>query len=267
MFIHKGVAVIKVEPIPAFNDNYIWIIEDGRYACIVDPGQKDPIIDYLTKRRLQLKSILITHHHHDHTGAVLDLVELTGAHVYGPMNAIIQGIDTYVQEDDLISLAPLDLVLRVLEVPGHTLDHVAYVGEMSNGQPIAFCGDTLFSCGSGRLFEGNSTQMLQSLDKFKKMSQNTLLYCAHEYTLSNIRWALTVEPTNIDLQHWEREAVRLREQALPTVPTTLEQELKTNPFLRVGEQTVQQAAQAYAGHVLSSRAEVFSVLREWKNHF
>lgn len=259
--------MIKVEPIPAFNDNYIWIIEDGRYACIVDPGQKDPILDYLAKRQLQLKSILITHHHHDHTGAVVDLVKLTGAHVYGPMNSAIQGIDTYVQEGDCLSLAPLDFVVDVLEVPGHTLDHVAYVGWMSNGQSIVFCGDTLFSCGSGRLFEGNSTQMLQSLDKLKKMSQNTLLYCAHEYTLSNIRWALTVEPSNIDLQYWEREAMRLREQALPTVPTTLEQELKVNPFLRVGEKTVQQAAEAYVGHVLSSEADIFGALREWKNHF
>ncbi|MDY3331977.1 MAG: hydroxyacylglutathione hydrolase [Pelistega sp.] len=259
--------MLKIEPIPAFNDNYIWIIEDGRYACIVDPGQKDPIWDYLQARQLQLSHILITHHHQDHTGAVVELASLTGAHVYGPMNSAISGIDTYVQEGDKISLAPLDLSLEVFEVPGHTLDHLAYAGRLSGGQEILFCGDTLFSCGSGRLFEGNSTQMLQSLDKFKKMGDNTLLYCAHEYTLSNIRWALAVEPTNLDLQHWQKEAVRLREQEQPTVPTTLEQELKTNPFLRVDQLIVQQAAEQYAGRVLSSRAEIFAALREWKNNF
>lgn len=258
--------MIKIYPIEAFSDNYIWIIEDGLYACVIDPGQKDPVLTYLKFKQLQLRQILITHHHHDHTGAVVALAELTGAHVYGPMNASIHGISTYVQEGDHVSLSPLDVVLRVLEVPGHTLDHVAYVGEIES-QSVVFCGDTLFSCGAGRLFEGNSQQMLQSLDKIKKMSQNSLLYCAHEYTLSNIRWALMVEPTNIDLLDWERRAWQLREQMIPTIPTTLGQELKTNPFLRVDLESVHKAAEQHVGQVLNSQAEVLAALREWKNNF
>ncbi|WP_425500436.1 hydroxyacylglutathione hydrolase [Pelistega europaea] len=259
--------MVEIKPIPAFNDNYIWIITDGRYACAVDPGQKDPVAVFLQQHHLQLTSILITHHHQDHTGGVLALAQETGARVYGPVSSQIEGIDVYVQEGDTLDLEPLPLSVSVLEVPGHTLDHVAYWGQISFRQPFVFCGDTLFSCGCGRLFEGNSKQMLQSLDKLKKMSENTLVYCAHEYTLSNIRWALLVDSSNPDLLDWQIRAQELREQGLPTVPTTLGQELRTNPFLRANQRIIQQAAEQYAGRFLSSPADVLGTLREWKNHF
>lgn len=259
--------MVNIQAIPAFNDNYIWIISEKNYACVIDPGQKDPVLNFLQENKLRLSHILVTHHHQDHTGGVVELAEQTGAKVYGPMGSKIEGIDVYVQEGDSIDLHPIDACLNVLEVPGHTLDHVAYTGILPDGQSVLFCGDTLFSCGSGRLFEGNSRQMLQSLDKFKNLSDNTLVYCAHEYTLSNIRWALAVEPSNPVLQAWQQRAEQLRKQALPTVPTTLDQELQTNPFLRLDQPTVRQAAERYAEHPLLSPEEVLASLREWKNNF
>lgn len=158
-------------------------------------------------------------------------------------------------------------ILSVLEAPGHTMDHIAYFGIINTQQPVLFCGDTLFSCGCGRLFEGDSRIMLQSLDKFKKMPQNTLVYCAHEYTLSNIKWALAVEPHNEDIHDWQERATQLRAEGLPTVPTSLGQELKTNPFLRVEVASVRQAAEAHAGQNLTIPADVLGALREWKNTF
>lgn len=259
--------MIEIRPIPAFNDNYIWIITDGRYACIVDSGQSYPVISFLEQHQLQLKSILITHHHQDHTGGVVDLAQKTGAKVYAPMSSQIEGVNEYVQEGSVVDLSPIDLSLAVLEVPGHTLDHVAYVGQIYPQQDVLFCGDTLFSCGCGRLFEGNASQMLQSLDKIKKMRDNTLIYCAHEYTESNIRWALAVDPSNPDLLTWQKSAKELRKQNKPTIPTTLGQELRTNPFLRANQSVIQQAAEQYAGRVLSSPTEVLAMLREWKNNF
>lgn len=259
--------MVNIQSVSAFSDNYIWIMTEKNTACVVDPGQKDPVLNFLHKNGLRLSHILITHHHQDHTGGVVELAAQTGAKVYGPMGSKIEGIDVYVQEGDVVDLAPMNLQLSVLEVPGHTLDHIAYTGLLANETPVLFCGDTLFSCGAGRIFEGNSRQMFQSLDKFKNLSDNTLIYCAHEYTLSNIRWALAVEPSNPVLKAWQQRAEQLREQSLPTVPTTLDQELQTNPFLRLDQPSVRQAAEYYAEHPLSSPEEVLASLREWKNNF
>ena len=259
-------STLQIHAIPAFTDNYIWIIHNGRYACVVDPGEKSPVSDYLHKNKLELRYILVTHHHADHTGGVLDLVHECGASVFGPMGKI-EGIDTYVGENDVVNMPELNWSLNVLEVPGHTLDHIAYVGEVKTGEYALFCGDTLFSCGSGRLFEGDSKSMLQSLDKFKKIGENILVYCAHEYTLSNIKWALTVEPDNPTLRSWQQQAVQLREKGIPTIPTLLKQELKMNPFLRVDQEDVWHAAERHVGHRLTTPFDVFTVLREWKNTF
>ncbi|WP_159991154.1 hydroxyacylglutathione hydrolase [Pelistega ratti] len=258
---------IQIKPISAFNDNYIWIIIYNNNACVIDPGQKEPVLLFLQENKLNLQQILITHHHADHTGGVLALVDETGAKVYGPKGSGIKGIHHYVQEGDIINPPFIPIAFHVLNVPGHTLDHVAYIAMAENYPTMIFCGDTLFSCGSGRLFEGNSRQMLQSLDKFKKMSENSLLFCAHEYTLSNIKWAQVVDPDNQVLQQWKQEAEALRNQGLPTLPTTLARELNVNPFLRVEQREIKRAAEHYKGHPLSSPEAVLAALREWKNSF
>ncbi|MDO5668068.1 MAG: hydroxyacylglutathione hydrolase [Alcaligenaceae bacterium] len=259
---------IEIYPVPAFNDNYIWIIRQGDNAIAVDPGQAEPVIQDLTSRGLNLKAILITHHHNDHTGGVRDLLEIYDARVYGPAfeTRPIPALDDALVEGDSIKIEGIDSEFQVLEVPGHTMGHIAYTATININQAVLFCGDTLFSCGCGRLFEGDSRLMLQSIDKFREMPQNTNIYCAHEYTLSNIDWALTVEPTNEALQDWRTRALELRSQDLPTLPTTIAQEQATNPFMRVREPAVIQAAESYVGAELKEAEAVFGALREWKNN-
>lgn len=258
----------EIYPVSAFNDNYIWIIRHGDNAVAVDPGQAAPVVKDLESKGLTLKGILITHHHDDHTGGVRELVEHYGARVYGPSfeTRPIPCLDEGLQEGDKVKVDALPVEFEVLEVPGHTMGHIAYTATINDEQPVLFCGDTLFSCGCGRIFEGDSRLMLQSIDKFKSLSQNTNIYCAHEYTLSNIDWALTVEPANEALQKWSQKARELRKQNLPTLPTTIAQEQATNPFMRVREQLVINAAQTYAGTELTEAAAVFGALREWKNN-
>lgn len=292
----NAIQPISIQAIPAFNDNYIWIMTQGESAVVVDPGDAAPVLQYLQDKSLSLRAILVTHHHGDHVGGVKDLVKVYACPVYGPHNPKLDMIDHRVQEGETVPLGQLlqaehkhqaakpttepgqqaslgleerghELVLHVLEVPGHTLDHIAYTGVINGQQTILFCGDTLFSCGSGRIFEGNSRMMLQSLDKFKKMPENTLIYCAHEYTLSNIKWAMAVESDNKAIQQWHEQAIQLRAEDRPTIPTNLGQELRTNPFLRVNEPSVRQAAQQFAGQELETPAEVLGALREWKNTF
>lgn len=258
----------EIYPVSAFNDNYIWIIRQGDNAVAVDPGQAAPVINDLESRGLTLKAILITHHHDDHIGGVRDLVEKYDACVYGPdfESRPIPALDEGLKEGDSVKIDGIDTEFQVLEVPGHTLGHIAFTATINKDQPVLFCGDTLFSCGCGRIFEGNSRLMLQSIDKFRILSQNTNVYCAHEYTLSNIDWALTVEPANEALQDWLTKARELRAQDLPTLPTTIAQELATNPFMRVREQSVIEAAESYAGTELKEAEAVFGALREWKNN-
>lgn len=258
---------IDIKPILAFNDNYIWIITQGKDAVVVDPGQKEPVLDFLSQHRLCLRAILITHHHYDHVDGAWALAQETDAIVYGPYNPKLSMVTNRVKGGDVIDLAPIQLHLSVLDVPGHTLDHLAYYGGVPNRQKVVFCGDTLFSCGSGRIFEGNSRQMLQSLDKIKKIGKNAHLYCAHEYTQSNIRWALAVDPNNPTLLSLDKEVNRLRALGKPTLPTALSKELLVNPFLRVDQAVIKHAAEGYAGKQLSSQEQVFSALREWKNNF
>ncbi|NLA50566.1 MAG: hydroxyacylglutathione hydrolase [Alcaligenaceae bacterium] len=258
----------EIYPISAFNDNYIWIIRQGDNAVVVDPGQAEPVISDLESKGLNLKAILITHHHDDHTGGVRALVERYGTTVYGPAfeTRPIPCLNEGLAEGDLVQIDGLDAEFEVLEVPGHTMGHIAYTAVFNNDQLALFCGDTLFSCGSGRIFEGNSRLMLQSIDKFGKLSHNTHVYCAHEYTLSNIDWALSVEPNNQALHEWSRQARELRAQNLPTLPTTIAQEQATNPFMRVREQSVIEAVQSYVGAELHETEAVFGALREWKNN-
>ncbi|MFV9474556.1 hydroxyacylglutathione hydrolase [Advenella sp. RU8] len=257
----------KILPISAFNDNYIWIIVQGNNAVVIDPGQSEPVLKVLQAKNLNLQAILVTHHHADHVGGIAGLREHTHAKVYGPATEIIPFCDIPLQEGDTVAIDGFSWFLSVLEVPGHTLGHIAYFGYLNPDEPVLFCGDTLFATGCGRIFEGTSTQMNQSIDKFRKLPQNTLIFCAHEYTLGNIEWALAVEGDNPDLQQWSQEARLIRGQQKPTVPTTVGHELKTNPFMRVDQASVINAAQAKAGRSLSAPDEVFAVLRDWKNSF
>lgn len=262
-----------LHPIPAFSDNYIWILHDGHQALVVDPGESSGVLDYLAAHRLVLATILVTHHHHDHVGGVQDLHTRTGARVVAPATEWL-GDDQppgtqRVRQGDAVEV--LGLRWQVLDVPGHTAGHVAYVcpavacGDLA-AAPVLFCGDTLFSGGCGRLFEGTPAQMLASLDALAALPDDTLVCCTHEYTLGNLKFALAVEPDNAELQQWQRVCQALRAQQLPTLPARLGQERMINPFLRVRHPTVRTAARQQAP-LAHGDVAVFAALREWKNRF
>jgi hydroxyacylglutathione hydrolase len=253
---------IRIEPIRAFQDNYIWLLERGGEAIIVDPGDAAPVREVLDARGLKLVSIVVTHHHADHVGGVPELVQAYGVDVYGPMHSPFPGIDHRLLEGDRVRLFGEEF--QVLEVPGHTLDHIAY---WSEGLGVLFCGDTLFACGCGRLFEGTAQQMSASLGKFAALPEDTRVYCAHEYTASNIRFALAVEPGNVELARRRDQCQALRARDEPTVPSSIGLELTTNPFLRCAVPAVQSAAREKGKAAGSDAVSVFAALRSWKDHF
>ncbi|MDM9560402.1 MULTISPECIES: hydroxyacylglutathione hydrolase [Bordetella] len=256
-----------VLPLPAFSDNYIWAIVRGDKAAVVDPGEAGPVLDFLARRGLQLRAILLTHHHGDHVGGVLELLRQGPATVYGPAHEQLPHCDVRLAEGDRVALPELDLDLAVLDVPGHTAGHIAYHGRAAGQSPLLFCGDTLFAGGCGRLFEGTPEQMHASLEKFAALPADTQVCCAHEYTLANLRWATAVEPANRALQQWYQQARQLREQGRPTLPSTLGLERDTNPFLRTRQAAVAAAAASHSGGALATPVAVFAALREWKNNF
>jgi hydroxyacylglutathione hydrolase len=256
---------LSISPLPAFSDNYLWLLNRGRRAVVVDPGDAEPVLKALASRQLQLDAILVTHHHGDHVGGVEKLRSHTGATVYGPRSERIEGVDVAVAEGDRVTV--LDTDFTVIEVPGHTAGHIAYFSDALD-PPVLFCGDTLFGCGCGRLFEGTPAQMLGSLDRLASLAGTTRVYCAHEYTLANIRFALAVEPGNAELQRRARDASVQRERGEPTLPSTIGLELQTNPFMRSDAGAVREAAIAHAGaSAVRSRTDVFATLRAWKNDF
>jgi hydroxyacylglutathione hydrolase len=266
-FTSGGVKDAAILPLPALADNYIWIVFNDAAAVVVDPGEAGPVLTLLERRQLKLAAILLTHHHSDHVGGVLELCHHTGAMVYGPARETLPRCDIALAEGDPVHVPQLGLEMRTLDVPGHTAGHIAYYGRVPGQQPLLFCGDTLFACGCGRLFEGTAAQMLDSLQKLSTLPSNTNVCCAHEYTLANLRWALTVDPANRFLQQWYQEAQHLREQGLPTLPSSIRHERVLNPFLRTRQVKVIHAATTWAGHPLSTSVEVFAALREWKNTF
>ena len=251
-------------PIPAFDDNYLWLLHDGKRALVVDPGDAGPVLRALDEHALQLESILVTHHHADHTGGVDALREATGAQVWGPATERIPQPYTHLTGGDTARALGLDF--QVIDVPGHTAGHIAYYTPDVNGKPLLFCGDTLFSGGCGRLFEGTPAQMLASLDKLAALPGNTVVCCTHEYTLSNLRFAMAVEPGNADLAAYQAQCISLREQGLPTLPSSMAQELLINPFLRTRQATIMTAARHFDASARDDTT-VFAAIRQWKNQF
>jgi hydroxyacylglutathione hydrolase len=252
----------RIEPIPAFRDNYIWLMEDGDHAVVVDPGAAAPVLQALAERKCTLDAIVVTHHHADHVGGVAELVKAHGARVYGPAASPFAEISDRVRQGDVVTLLGRDFA--VLEVPGHTLDHVAF---WSRQLEVLFCGDTLFACGCGRLFEGTAAQMYDSLARIAALPDSTRVYCAHEYTAANIRFALAVEPANAQLLRRSSDCTARRQRGEATVPSELGIEKQTNPFLRCNHATVRGAVLARDPNAGTGPAAVFAALRAWKDVF
>jgi len=262
-------SILSVLPIPAFNDNYLWLIHNGKYAAVVDPGDAKPVLAALDMHRLSLVAILLTHHHADHVGGVEKLLQHINTAdfqlpVYGPRSENIAGVTDPLAEGDQAHIAQLPLTCQVIDVPGHTSGHIAYFASEQNW---LFCGDTLFAGGCGRLFEGTPAQMVSSLGKLSALPDSALVYCAHEYTLGNLRFALAAEPGNLALRTRIAGAQEMRAKNLPTVPSTIALEKATNPFLRYREPAIVEGLLA-SGRILDSEpVATFAALREWKNEF
>ena len=256
---------MELIPLPVFSDNYIWLLHNRERALVVDPGEPTAVLAWLEEHGVVLDTILITHHHPDHTGGVDVLRNATGAKVFGPLNEQMPEPLKRLGAGHTVEV--LGLTFHVLEVPGHTAGHIAYYCEDIDGEPLVFCGDTLFSGGCGRLFEGTPGQMLSSLDQLSRLPDATRVCCTHEYTLSNLRFALAVEPNNTDLAQYMAHCKSLREQNLVTLPSSIGLEKRINPFLRTAQDTVARAARAQAGAASNDPVAVLAALREWKNRF
>lgn len=254
---------LTISPISAFDDNYIWCIQNNSDCVVVDPGDAAPVLEHCQSHKLTLSAILITHHHWDHTNG-LDalLAEFPGIPVFGPQVGNIRFLTHKLKEGDEITLAQFNMTLRILDVPGHTLDHIAYVSDLG-----VFCGDTLFSGGCGRLFEGTPEQMNRSLGKLMLLDDELAVYCTHEYTLANLKFANTVEPENNALKDYTQWAIKQRALGQPTLPSTIKREKAINPFLRTQEQRIKHNVEQQLGQSLQGSDDVFAAIRGWKDHF
>ena len=262
---------MEITALPAFSDNYIWVIHNKvghqNLVAVVDPGEAAPVLDYLQRTGNTLCAILITHRHADHIGGVNALLQHAQVPVYGPAaeRDKITMLTHALRDGDTVNLPELDLEFSVLDVGGHTLGHIAYFDAKN---AVLFCGDTLFAGGCGRIFEGTPQQMYTSLAKIAALPSNTRVYCAHEYTQSNMKFALAVEPGNAALQSRSKEVNRLRSAGQATVPSGLDEELATNPFLRWNAPEVIAAARKFSGNdKLKDPVDIFASIREWKNVF
>lgn len=262
--LRTQLAILRIA---AFHDNYLWLIHDGVHAAVIDPGDANAINQALEAHGLQLTAILLTHHHADHIGGVPALTAQWDVPVYGPSHDGIDQVDHPLNGGERVHVAGLNLELEVIDVPGHTLGHIAYFYDGAMGQWL-FCGDTLFGAGCGRLFEGTPEQMAASLARLAALPETTQVYCAHEYTLSNLRFARAVEPDNQELAQRERQAQALRAQGEATLPSTIALERATNPFLRLDSPTiVDNLVKAGRLNQAAKPVAVFAALRAWKDTF
>ena len=252
-------------PIRAFRDNYIWVVRNDRFAAVVDPGDAAPVLAWLADHGVELSAIVATHHHADHVGGIEALCARYDVPVFGPAHETIPRRTQPLAEGDRIVVPGIDLPLAIHDIPGHTAGHIAYYG--SNGDSVLFCGDTLFAAGCGRLFEGTPDEMWSSLAKLAALPAETRVYCGHEYTLANLRFAEAVEPGNADIRtRIVRERAK-RERDVPTLPSTIGDEHATNPFLRAALPNVMSSAAAHAGRPMKDAIDAFATLRTWKNGF
>ena len=254
--------MISVEPIKAFTDNYIWLVSTNEGSIVIDPGESKSIQKLIDNKTIDLKGILITHHHYDHTNGLSELVKINELEVYGPVNNI-DGINHRLTDKDKISIIGIDF--DVISIPGHTLDHIGFYSANANN-PILFCGDTLFAGGCGRIFEGTYEQMFHALKKITKLPTNTNIYCGHEYTLSNLKFALEADDTNKELIEEFKKVKNKINSNIPSLPTTLDKELKVNPFLRCDNINIQNKI-IEKFKVSNNELEVFTALRKWKDNF
>jgi hydroxyacylglutathione hydrolase len=259
----------SVTAIKAFNDNYIWAISNKKNnkIALVDPGDAQVCIDYIETNNLVLSAILITHHHRDHVGGIKTLLDYAKENacpitVYGPAHENIDLLDVKLEEADTVSLTDLSIAFTVFDLPGHTKGHIAYY----NNEAV-FCGDTLFSGGCGRLFEGTAKQMHQSLTKLASLPDNTLVYCAHEYTQANLSFALAVDPNNTRLHSYAEKVNLLRQNDESSIPSNIGLERQINPFMRCHEEDIKLSAQHHSNTCQANDVEVFSVIRAWKDNF
>ena len=253
--------MLSVEPIKAYTDNYIWLVSTNEGSIVVDPGESKEILNLIDSNEIDLKGVLITHHHYDHTNGLLDLTNKMNLEVYGPEK--IEGINNIVNESDKFSLIGINF--EVIEIPGHTLDHLAFYSP-NNEDPILFCGDTLFAGGCGRVFEGTFEQMFMSLKKISKYPKETKVFCGHEYTLSNLKFALEVDKDNKDLVNEFNNIEKLISSDIPSLPTNLNKELKLNPFLRCHDIDIKNKV-IEKFDIIDDELQIFTALRKWKDNF
>jgi hydroxyacylglutathione hydrolase len=255
---------IQVLPITAFKDNYIWglVHEETNRCIIVDPGEVKPVLSFIKRLNLSLDALFITHHHWDHTNGIKGILKTHAAPVYGPAKEKVLRVTHPVDEGDTVELANWPIVFKVLAIPGHTLGHIAF-----HGGGLLFCGDTLFSAGCGRLFEGTAEQMLDSLHKLSRLPNETKIYCGHEYTLSNLHFAQAIEPNNPHIKEYLEQVRQLRQKNLPSLPAELANERLVNPFLRCDNPEIISRIKKHSGQTFSSSAETFAYLRQWKNNY
>jgi hydroxyacylglutathione hydrolase len=260
--------MLQIHTIPAFEDNYFWVIQPDTqlpYSYIVDPGSAQVVHDYLTQHQLQLKGILLTHHHHDHIDGAAELREKYQCPIYGPKSVRIPQVTHPLSESDSLTLG--NQTAKILEIPGHTLDHIAYLIETADQPPHLFSGDTLFGAGCGRLFDGTAALLYASLQRIAELPEDTLVYGGHEYTLANIRFALTIEPDNTELQARQTLETEKCQQGIATLPAQLGVEKRTNPFLRCHLNSVRGSVAQISGNTFATDAEVFTGLRLIKDRF